>query len=280
MNHQFKSYSYLLLILPLFLILTAAGCQKEVTSLGRVAITTQINNDNTPTGESQQILLLTTPVIYLTAEIINAKHNTQVTVEWHYLTEDQMLATESFRGGRTQGRPHEFVVAPQPMTSFLSSRITLSDLSWSLGSYQASIKLNGQLVKQIEFNIVGDKEFHEFFPKAMLKSFYLGSQINNKNQITIPGDRFTRDQEEIYAVALLRDVPIGTTIKVTWKYLDANRVITDFSVPFSGDGYLPFKITLNRFSRLWSDGLWPVGIYEITFYVDNVLVTTKNFAVF
>lgn len=280
MKYQFKSYSYLLLILPLFLMLTAAGCREEVTSLGRVAIAIQINNDNTPVGESQQVLLLTTPVIYLTAEIVNAKHDTQVIVEWRYLTEDQVLATEFFRGGRTQGRPHEFIVAPQPVTSFLASRITLSDLSWSLGSYQASIELNGQLVKQIEFNIVSDKEFYEFSPKAMLRSFYLGSQINNKNQITIPGDRFTQDQEEIYAVALLQDVPTGTTIKVTWRYLDANRVITDFSVPFSGDGYLPFKITLSRFSRLWSDGLWPVGIYEIAFYVDNVLVTTKNFAVF
>lgn len=269
----------LLFLLALVLILTAAGCRGEVTSVGEIAITTQIDGDNKPVGGSQQVILSTIPVIYLTAEVINAKQGTAVSVEWRYVTKDQILATELFRGGRNSDKPHEFITGLKPTNSFLASYLILSSLSWPPGSYEALIKLDGRTVKQIGFNIVGSREFDELSKKAMLKKLYLGSRINDQGQMAIPGSNFTQSQEKIYAVALLQGVPPSTVVKATWKYLDANQVITDFSVFFSGSDYLPFEISLERFGRLWPDGLWPRGTYEVALYVDNVLVTTKNFIV-
>lgn len=270
----------LLFLLPLVLILTAAGCKGDVASIGKVAIVTQINIDNSPMGDSQSVILATTPVIYLSTEVINGQTGTKVDVEWRYVTGDRILATELFRGRQNSSQPHEFVTGKQPTNSFLSSRIVLSKLGWDLGSYEAVIQLNGQIVKQIGFNIVSSNEFDDMSKKAMLKQLYLGSKVNDQGQIAIPGSRFTQNQEKIYAVALFQNVPAGTIIQAVWKHLDNNQVITNFSIPFSHSGYLPFEISLDRFGRLWADSLWPKGIYEISIYVDNVLVTTSNFTVF
>lgn len=270
----------LLFLLPLILILTAAGCRGNVSNIGKVAVATQVNIDNSPIGDSQSVILATTPAIYLSAEVINGQIGTKVDVEWRYITGNKILATEFFRGNRNNSRPHEFVTGKKLTDSFLSSRIVLSKLGWDLGSYEVVIQLDGQIVKRIGFNIVSSNEFDDMSKKAMLKKLYLGSKINNQAQIAIPGSRFTQNQEKIYAVALLQNVPAGTIIQAVWKHLDNNQVITSFSVPFSNSGYLPFEISLDRFGRLWSDNLWPKGTYEVSIYVDNVLVTTSNFTVF
>ena len=270
----------LLFLLPLILILTAAGCKGDVTSIGKVAVVTQVNIDNSPVGDSQSVILATTPVIYLSAEVINGQPGAKVDIQWRYVTGDKILVTESFRGRQSSSQPHEFVTGKKPINSFLSSRIILSKLGWDLGSYEAIIQLNGQLIKRIGFNVVSGNEFDEMSKKAMLKKLYLGSKVNEQGQIAIPGSRFAQNQEKIYAVALLQNVPAGTIIQAVWKHLDNNQVITNFSVPFSSGGYLPFEINLDRFGRLWADNLWPKGIYEVSIYVDNVLVTTSNFTIF
>ena len=269
----------LLFLLPLILILTAAGCRGDVASIGRVAIVTQVNVDNSPIGESQTIIMPTIPVIYLSAEVINGQFGSKVDIEWHYVTGDRILVTESFMGGRSVNQPHEFIASKISTDSFLSSRIVLSKLGWDLGSYEVIIQLNDQIVKRIGFNIVSGDEFEDMSKIAMLKNLYLGSKINDQGQIAIPGSRFVQNQEKIYAVALLQNVPADTIIRAVWKHLGNNQVITNFSVPFSDSGYLPFEISLDRLSRLWADNLWPKGIYEVSIYVDNVLVTTSNFTV-
>lgn len=278
MNRLLPRFNYLLL-LPVVLVLAAAGCRGEAASIGQAAITTQVDAKNKIIGLPQSVILSTTPVIYLSTEVVKAAQGDQVEVEWRYVTGNRVLATESFRGERAQGSPHEFLAGPAPATSFLASRIILSDLSWPTGSYEAVVRLNGQLAGRVGFNVADDKDFEELSKKAMLKKLYLGSQINNQGQIAVPGNHFNRNQEAIYAVVLLQDVPAGTTIKAAWKYLDGGQMITDFSASFGGGGYLPFEISLDKFSRLWPDGLWPEGVYEVVIYVDNVQVTTKNFTV-
>ncbi|OGB74427.1 hypothetical protein A2V68_01855 [candidate division Kazan bacterium RBG_13_50_9] len=261
----------------LVVVLSAASCRSSITSVGRVAVATQVGSDNAPVGKPQLIILSTVPAIYLSAEVVSAKPGTKVDVEWRYVTGGQTIATESFRGGRSAESPHEFVTGLQPTTSFLSSRIDRDNLSWPLGSYEATLRLDGEEVQRVGFNVVADKDFEEFSRKAMVKNLYLGSQVNNQNQITIPTTTFQRNQGKIYAVALFQSVPAGTTVRAVWKHLDSGKLINDFSASFSGSGYLPFDISLSRFSRLWPDGLWPAGTYEVSLYVDNTQVTTRNF---
>jgi len=277
-----KQFIYLFIIPILLFSFFATGCGQttdNITSLGKLGITTAINNDNSPFNDFEQVVISTAPEIYLSAQIINVVQGTKAQVEWRYVTGNQIIATEFFKGERSDDKPHEFVIKTSPATSFFSSQITLSDINWPVGSYEVTVTLNNQTIKKINFNIVNDNDFDQLSKKAMLKNLYLGSMVNKENQIAVPGDNFACDQEKIYAVALFQNVPAGTIIKANWTYLDTNRIITNFSVPFSGAGYLPFEINLDRFSRLWSNRLWPAGTYKVSIYVDNVLVTTRNFTV-
>ncbi len=276
-----KQFIYLLIVPVLLFSFFATGCRQtsDTASLGQFGITTAINNDNSPFNNFEQVVISTAPEIYLSTQIIDAIKGTKVQVEWRYVTGDQTIATEIFKGERSSDKPHEFIIGTSPTTSFFSSRIILSDINWLVGSYEVIIMLNNRAIQRADFNIVNDSDFDQLSKKAMLENLYLGSMVNKENQIAVPGDNFARDQEKIYAVALFRNVPAGTTIKASWAHLDTNRVITNFSVPFSGADYLPFEISLSRFSRLWPSGLWPTGTYKVSIYVDNVLVTTRNFTV-
>lgn len=277
-----KFFSYLrgpAVWLAVLILLSAAGCGGKPTQIGRVAIATQINRDNSPVGESQLNILLITPTIYFCAEAINAKEGSAIDVEWRYLTGDRLLATETFRGGRTDDRPQEFITGVGPVTSWIYSHITLSGLSWPVGSYEVTLRLNGKTERQTDFNIVGSQEFDELGKRALVESFYLGSKLNDQNQVAIPGNQFTRSQEKIYAVALLKNAPVATKVKAIWRYLEKGVTINEFLTTFSGSGYLPFEISLSHFGRIWPDRLWPAGTYSVSLYVDNVLVTTKNFSV-
>ena len=276
-----KNFSclYIPVILLGVLLLSAASCGGKPAQVDRAAIATGINPDNSPVGEAQLNLLLTTPTIYLCAEVVNAKEDTAIDVEWRYLTADRVLATETFRGGRTDDRPQEFITGVGPATSWLYSHITLTGLSWPMGSYEVTVKLDGQEVDRVDFNVVGSQQFDELSKKALVESFYLGSKLNDQSQIAIPGSQFSRSQEEIYAVALLKGAPAATKVRAVWRYLEGGVTINDFLTTFSGSGYLPFDISLSRFGKLWSDRLWPAGTYSVSLYVDNVLVTTKNFTV-
>lgn len=266
--------------LLLGLIVTVSGCgqPKALTSINSLTTTAQINQDNSPAHKAQ-VFLAGTPKIYFSAKVTNAVPGTKVDVQWTYATGNRVIATESFRGGRDKERPQEFMLGLKPATSFIASQITLNQISWPLGTYAVAINLNGQPAGEINFNIVSDKDFDLLSKKGLLKNIYLGSQINKQKQVTIPGTNFTRDQETIYAVALFEDVPANTTIKAVWKYLNGNQEIDSFYAPFSGSGYLPFAIGLENFGRLWADRLWPKGNYEVSLYVDNVPIITKNFTV-
>ncbi|OGB75416.1 hypothetical protein A2810_01165 [candidate division Kazan bacterium RIFCSPHIGHO2_01_FULL_49_10] len=265
--------------IAIILLLSAASCSSQPVSINRVVIASQINTDNSPIAESQINVLSTTPAIYLAAEVLNAREGTAVDVEWRYLTGDRLVATESFRGGRSEDTPHEFITGVAPVDSWLSSRITLNSLSWAIGSYEVVVKLNNQEAKRINFNVVGSREFDELAKQALVEAVYLGSKLNDQNQVTIPGTRFRRAESTIYAVVLLKNAPASTGVQAVWEQLETGRQISTFSTTFSGSGYLPFDISLSAIGKNWPDRLWPAGNYSVSIYVDKVLVTTKNFSV-
>jgi len=276
---------FLLTIPVLALILAAAGCrgggeEEEVkTTIDELGITTQILPDNSPAQGFSSVILSTTPQIYLSGQINNAVKGVKIGITWKSLVSDRIIASETLSGKNSASQPYDFVIGSVPTTSYFASRILLNDISWPVGDYEVVVESNGQLIKTLSFKIVADDDFDELSKGDLLRGLYLGTEVNDNNQITIPSKRFSRDEENIYAVALLQDVPTSSALKAKWWYVDDNQLITDFSSSFSGSGYLPFKITLDKFSRLWSDNLWPSGNYRVDIYVDNVLIVSKNFTV-
>lgn len=286
--NKIKSYKPILFyLLPLLIMVFLSGCtlskSKEpeiITTIDELGVTTQIGIDNSPTFGFSNIISSTTEEIYLSGKITNAIKGMRINVVWRYVNNNITIATESLNGTRNRNEPYDFITNDSgPQTSYFTSRISLNNISWQTGDYEAIVKSNNQVIKTIDFKIVSEKDFDQASKKDMLQNLYLGSQINTNNQMTIPSKTFNRNQEHIYAVALFRNIPTNSTVKASWWYIDDNQKITDFTQQFSGDGYLPFKISLDDFSRLWSDGIWPIGHYRVDIYVDNTTIATESFVV-
>lgn len=274
-------------LMSLLIMVFLSGCslsrsKEEVeikTTIDELGVTTQIGLDNSPTFGFSNVVSSTAEEIYLSGKITNAVRGMTINIIWRYVTSNTTIATESLNGTRSRNKPYDFITDDDPQTSYFVSRITLNDIGWQIGNYEVIVKYNNRIIETIDFEVVSETDFEQSSKIGMLKSIYLGSQINTSNQITIPTKKFTRDQEDIYAVALFSNIPTSTTIKASWWYIDNNQKITDFTQQFSGNGYFPFKISLDDFSRLWSDGIWPIGHYRVNIYVDNTIVATENFIV-
>lgn len=264
------------LCLVLLLILGLAGCgtPKKVIQLGQAIITTQINANNTPVGEVATILD-STRKIYLSAEIVDARRGDKITVAWRNVGKDQILATEAFTGRRTSDRSYEFSISSTPTTSWLASTLVLNDISWVAGDYEAIIQINGTEVKRVGFIIVTEREYDTAIKQAYVKNIWLGTEVNNKDQIVSPTTIFNRTDETIYAVVLLQNVPKATKFQGTWKLLETNQIISNFATEFTGSGYLPFDISLSEVKR----SMWIKGNYTFTIAVDNLPISTKNFTI-
>jgi len=262
----------------ILLLLGAASCGKgstdSATRIGQLTITTQINSDNTPVGEVATVLDRA-PKIYLSAEVVNARRGDQVTVTWRQVTLDQIIATEVFTGRRSSDQPHDFIIQPSPTTSWLASTIVLGDISWPTGEYEAAVQLNDQTNKNVGFTVVMENEFDIAAKKALVKTVWLGKGITSENQIVQPSTQFDRYEDKIYAVALTQNAPKGTQVRGVWKLLETGEVLNEFVTDVSGNDYLPFALTLDEVGR----SVWSKGSYTFSLYVDNVLVTTKNFTI-
>ena len=143
-----------------------------------------------------------------------------------------------------------------------------------MGEYQVAVELNNKLVKQIGFKIVTEQEFNAAVKKGMIKSLYLGDQINSQNQIISPKTTFSRTTPKIYAVALMSNVPAKTSIKATWRYWESGLIVSEYSTTFSGSGYLPFEMDLDRVGSQWGKGTYTVAVF-----VDNVQISSKDFTI-
>lgn len=258
-------------------ILGAAGCRgggSDTVQLGRLVITTQINQDNTPVAEVATVVD-NAPKIYLTAEIINGRKGDRVQVTWRRIAKDQTIATENFTGRRSSERPSEFVAGTTPATSWLASTLTLTDISWSIGDYEAVVQLNDNEGQRVGFTIVTEREYDAAIKQSWVKSVRLGTEINSQYQITVPATQFERTTDKIYAVALLQNVPARTKFQGAWKLLETNLTLSNFITEFSGNGYLPFELSLDQAGR----SVWTKGNYTFTLYVDNLPVATNNFTI-
>lgn len=270
------NFKKIALLSLLWFILAAAGCQSSTTkaSLGALAVTTQIRGDNSPMAELA-VIVDNVPQIYVSAQIINARRGDKVDVIWKYLPTNQTMATEIFTGHRTSDRPTEFVGGARPVTSYLASKLILSDISWPVGDYQVTVRLNQGEEKQVGFSVTTEQKYDIELKKAMVQNLWLGTQINEQNQIISPSTKFNKTDNQIYAVALLKGVPVGTQIKGSWKMLSTNEELGSFLTTFSDGGYLPFELTLDQLGRT----IWPKGSYLFTLSVDNLVVATKNFSI-
>ena len=272
MNWKKIGWSLLLLI-----ILGAAGCNSadNQSRLGKLAITTQINQDNTPVAELA-LIVDTAPKIYLSVELINGRRGDRVRVTWRNLTKDQIVATETFTGRRQTDRPYEFIgLSTTPQTSWLASAITLTDISWPAGDYEAVVQLGSKETQQIGFVITTEQQFDIDAKKALVKNLWLGTQINSQNQIVSPSTKFDQHTEKIYAVVLLQNVPAGTRLKGSWQLLETGEVFSVFMTNFSGGGYLPFILALDEAGKT----IWAKGNYSFNLFVDNVPVISRNFSI-
>ena len=137
------------------------------------------------------------------------------------------------------------------------------------------MSLNQAEEKQIGFSITSEQAYDVATKKAMVKNLLLGTEINSQDQIITPSTKFSRTDEQIYAVAQLQGVPASTQIKGSWKLLSTNEVLGSFVTAFSGGGYMPFKLTLEQAGRT----VWPKGNYLFSLFVDNLEVATKNFSI-
>ncbi|MFA5967211.1 MAG: hypothetical protein WC805_01660 [Patescibacteria group bacterium] len=264
-------------LIALLLVLGAPSCkqdnQDKTMTVGQAAITTDVNGDNSPVLELDKVLDRA-PVIYCAVEIINGTAGNQVEVTWTDLTNNKTIATEWFVGKRADTGPHDFIGDTSPTNSWLATSIALNEVSWPRGDYEVAIQLNRQLAKKIGFQVVSEQEFDVSIKKGLVKSLYLGEEINSQNQIISPQTEFGRTVPRIYAVALLSNVPSGTSVKAAWRHWESGRVISTYTAKFSGSGYLPFAMDLNRVGNQW-----PKGTYTVTVSVDNVEISSKDFTI-
>lgn len=265
------------LCLVALFVLGAAGCNQNPANkpgIGQLILTTQVNTDNTPVAE-MATFVDTSAKIFLSAEMKNVKKGDRVDVTWRYVSKNVTVATETFLGKRTSDHPYDFVGGRSISTSWLASAMTLNDLSWPIGDYEAVIQLNRSSAQKIGFSVVSEKDFDVANKKTLIKNIWLGSDINSEDQIISPTTKFSQNDNQIYAVALVSNVPDGTHFKATWKLLETGQTLSSFNTDFAGDGYIPFSFSLEEIGRT----IWPKGNYVFSLFVDNVAVATKNFVI-
>lgn len=268
----------IIFLLALLLILGAPSCRQSdtkipVMSVGKVAITTDVNDDNSPVLELSDVLDRAA-VIYSSVEIINGQSGNRVEVAWKNISTGQVLATEWFIGKRQEGSPHDFLVETPPVNSWLVSSLSLAEISWPRGEYEVEVQLNHKLAKKVGFKIVSEQEFNVTSKKAMVKSLYLGEKINSQSQVITPQIEFSRTTPRIYAVALMSGVPKDTVVEATWRHWESGQIISKYTTKFTGSGYVPFRMDLDRIGSQWSKGTYTVAIF-----VDNVKIASKDFTI-
>ena len=111
------------------------------------------------------------------------------------------------------------------------------------------------------------------FSTASLGNFATAEEVNDDYEPVEVVDEFSPDTEVIYATCEVSNAPPETEIKTEWYYLDDNERFNTLSHTVDG-GSGPLS-----FSYEPEDGLWPVGDYEVRFYLDGDQVDTTKFSV-
>jgi hypothetical protein len=105
-----------------------------------LAMTTQINADNTPVFTAT-VFPTNSPVVYVTGVIKNAPTDTVAMAEWYYLETDSPFFIDS------ADMTTEFTD-----TSFNFS-LSIPDNGWPAGSYEVKLYIDGKLKNTVAFEL-------------------------------------------------------------------------------------------------------------------------------
>lgn len=276
-----KLSQFSLLALVLFLTLSGVrGCgpdpQAVAASIAQAAITASVGPTNEPDNRLEKVAA-TTPTIYLAAEVLNPKRSTVVKVVWQQLP-GKVLATELFDGKR-QDSGNQFDFEYRSASSWLLSQIKRPGLSWPLGSYRTEVYLGNRLAKTVFFDVVADADAEQQLVERMINQVVFGDAITGSNQLANRKTTFARTADNIYIQIRVVGAPVGTNLNVGVRYIKDNLVFDPFTSVVRGDQTLLLTLSRSRFGKLWSDGLWAEGSFEVTVKVDGTIARTATFRV-
>ncbi|MFA5009657.1 MAG: hypothetical protein WC553_00290 [Patescibacteria group bacterium] len=267
------------LVLIALLALGGARCGQNATvngSIEQTSIATGITYDNQPENSLEQVPASAT-AIYLSAEIANPTKSTTVQVAWYQLP-TTVIASEEFSGKRESGGNNlDFDYTKS--TSWLASRITRTGLSWSLGDYRVEVSLNGNIAKTLFFKVVSDSEAEKASVEKIVSALRVGDALDDDNQLVAAKTSLARGTDNIHIAVTLTGAKAGSNLEVGVRFVKTDLVINSFSSVVSGSKTLIFSLPRDRFGRLWTDKLWPVGSFEVTAKLNGVIARTTTFVV-
>jgi hypothetical protein len=266
-----------LLGVALLFTLGAVSCSgdTEITSVGQVSIATGLALYNQPANEVSKIAT-STETIYLSAEVVRPTRLTRIRVKWYQLP-SKLLASQDFTGRREGSNKFDFNNKTQ--SSFLASSISRDTISWPIGEYRAEVFIDNELAKTMFFNIVTEVEASTSRLAAIVRSVKTGDALNGQFKLANSKTVFTRTADNIYVQTSIKGAEPSTDLAVRVRYVKENRTFADFSYKIIDDKEIVVDLARERFGKLWSDKLWPVGTFEAMILVNNVEVSSHTFFV-
>lgn len=265
-----------MLLVALLLTLGAASCgDGEQTSVGRVAVATGLELYNQASNELSKVAA-SVEKIYLSVEILRPTQFTRVRIKWYQLP-NKLLASEDFIGHRDGSNKFDF--NRNAGASFLASSIAKNSVSWPIGEYKAEVFIDNDLAKTIFFNVVTEFEASTSRLAAVVRSLKTGDELNNRFKLGNSKTVFNRTTENIYVQAGIRNAEPGTDLTIRVRYVREDRIFASFSYEIIDDEDIVVDLARTRFGKLWTDKLWPEGVFEAMVLVNNVEVASHTFFV-
>jgi len=268
-----------------FIVLTTlagARCGGGATSANTPAITdVAVSVGIKYTNEPETVLetvASSSRIIYVSAEVTNPTKSTEVKVAWYKLP-NQPIATETFSGKRgSSGNQLDFDY--KRTTSWLASQVERPGLSWTIGEYRVEVYLDGQSAKTVFFNVVSDSDADKLTASKAIQSVLFSDAIDDNNQLVDSArTTFARSTPTLYIQVKLGAVPAGTSVEAGVRYVKTGLSINTFTAVATGNDTLLFPLPLERFGRLWSDKLWPIGSFQVITKINGVIGKTSTFLI-
>lgn len=205
--------------------------------------------------------------IFVTGEIHNAPEDTELTITWTYLGEEGDDAEEI----------DEVKLSTEDSSNTFYSSMEAPDGGWPGGDYEIVLDLGTDNSDPItkKFTVEGP---------AQPSGDDVISELMTCDNLGIADDFCPEDMdtfdpttEEIFLTGILGEVPTGTEITITWRYLGgeggAEQDID--SVVITATGETPAPLTSNYAATTE----WPRGDYEIVIEIDGKKEGTIEFSV-
>ncbi len=272
-----KTFHIILAGILIFVGLTGASCNRPqpntTTDIAQAVITTGIKYDNQPENNLEEVGD-SSPSIYLSAQVVRPTSATAIKVVWYKLP-NQILATETFSGKRTDSR-NQFDFNYKSNSSWLSSRIERPGLSWPAGDYKTEVYVGGSLSKTVFFRIVTDAEAEKQQLGRIITSLSFGDALTGDNEISSSKTYFSRTTPVIYIQVGISNAPAGTDLEIAVRQVKTDTLVNTFSSVVSGNDIVLFSLGKSQFGRFWSDKLWPTGSFEVAAKINQTTVRTAN----